>query len=133
MHFFCLLSYLKSINILMNLTSLTAVWECESWERHTIIKRIADYVLMKHLALQKDDLIHIVDQLDFCLLVDGQGMFQIFLCSCFIGSMSLVLGLIGIMQIRSHLLELCLKLLILYLSSYVCWMMSRLKYLPCNP
>ncbi|KAG2623176.1 hypothetical protein PVAP13_3KG040362 [Panicum virgatum] len=50
----------------------STVWECESWERHTIIKRIADYVLMKHLALQKDDLIHIVDQLDFCLLVDGQ-------------------------------------------------------------
>ena len=131
--FFCLISYLKSINILMNLTSLTAVWECESWERHTIIKRIADYVLMKHLALQKDDLIHIVDQLDFCLLVDGQGKFQIFLCCCFTVTMSLVLGLIGIMQIRSHLLELCLKLLILYLSSYVSWMMSRLKYLPCNP
>jgi len=111
----------------------STVWECESWERHTIIKRIADYVLMKHLALQKDDLIHIVDQLDFCLLVDGQGMFQIFLCSCFIGSMSLVLGLIVIMQIRSHLLELCSKLLILYLSSYACWMMSLLKYLPCNP
>ncbi|KAG2615037.1 hypothetical protein PVAP13_3NG027500 [Panicum virgatum] len=50
----------------------STVWECESWERHTIIKRIADYVLMKHLSLQKDDLIHVVDQLDFCLLVDGQ-------------------------------------------------------------
>ncbi|CAN6335656.1 unnamed protein product [Urochloa humidicola] len=50
----------------------STVWECESWERHTIIKRIADYVLMKHLSLQKDDLIHVIDQLDFCLLVDGQ-------------------------------------------------------------
>ncbi|CAL4904049.1 unnamed protein product [Urochloa decumbens] len=50
----------------------STVWECESWERHTIIKRIAGYVLMKHLSLQKDDLIHVVDQMDFCLLVDGQ-------------------------------------------------------------
>ncbi|CAN6330646.1 unnamed protein product [Urochloa humidicola] len=50
----------------------STVWECESWERHTIIKRIADYVLIKHLSLQKDDLIHVVDQMDFCLLVDGQ-------------------------------------------------------------
>ncbi|RLN30373.1 nucleolar protein 6 isoform X2 [Panicum miliaceum] len=50
----------------------STVWESESWERHAIIKRIADYVLMKHLSLQKDDLIHVVDQLDFCLLVDGQ-------------------------------------------------------------
>ncbi|XP_066359298.1 uncharacterized protein [Miscanthus floridulus] len=50
----------------------STVWECQSWEKHTIIKRIADYVLMKHLSLQKDDLIHVVDQLDFCLLVDGQ-------------------------------------------------------------
>lgn len=82
--FFYLLSYLKSIyinlrNTLLNESCLTAVWESESWERHTIIKRIADYVLMKHLSLQKDDLTHVVDQLDFCLLVDGQGMFQIFL------------------------------------------------------
>lgn len=50
----------------------STVWECQSWEKHTIIKRIADYVLMKHLSLQKDDLIHVVDQLDFSLLVDGQ-------------------------------------------------------------
>jgi len=77
--------YLKSVDsccilFLMDPTCLTAVWECQSWEKHTIIKRIADYVLMKHLSLQKDDLIHVVDQLDFCLLVDGQGKFQIFLC-----------------------------------------------------
>ncbi|KAJ1264901.1 hypothetical protein BS78_08G037300 [Paspalum vaginatum] len=50
----------------------STVWESESWEKHTIIKRISDYVLMKHLSLQKDDLTHVVDQLDFCLLVDGQ-------------------------------------------------------------
>jgi hypothetical protein len=48
------------------------VWESESWEKHTIIKKIADHVLTKHLSLQKEDLIHVVDQLDFCLLVGGQ-------------------------------------------------------------
>jgi U3 small nucleolar RNA-associated protein 22 len=51
------------------------VWESESWEKHTIIKKIADHVLTKHLSLQKEDLIHVVDQLDFCLLVGGQGKF----------------------------------------------------------
>uniref|UniRef100_J3NBP4 Nucleolar protein 6 n=2 Tax=Oryza brachyantha TaxID=4533 RepID=J3NBP4_ORYBR len=50
----------------------STVWESESWEKHTIIKRIADHVLIKHLVLQKEDLIHVVDQLDFCLLVGGQ-------------------------------------------------------------
>ncbi|XP_052139184.1 uncharacterized protein LOC127757657 [Oryza glaberrima] len=50
----------------------STVWESESWEKHTIIKKIADHVLTKHLSLQKEDLIHVVDQLDFCLLVGGQ-------------------------------------------------------------
>ncbi|TVU50990.1 hypothetical protein EJB05_02390 [Eragrostis curvula] len=48
------------------------VWESEPWEKHTIIKRIADYVLMKHLSLENEDLTHVVDQLDFCLLVNGK-------------------------------------------------------------
>ncbi|PNT65398.1 hypothetical protein BRADI_4g41717v3 [Brachypodium distachyon] len=50
----------------------STVWETEPWKRHTIVKRIADYVLTKHLLLQKEDLVHVVDQLDFCLLVAGQ-------------------------------------------------------------
>ncbi|KAG8093698.1 hypothetical protein GUJ93_ZPchr0012g20382 [Zizania palustris] len=50
----------------------STVWKSESWEKHTIIKKIVDHVLMKHLSLQKEDLIHAVDQLDFCLLVGGQ-------------------------------------------------------------
>jgi U3 small nucleolar RNA-associated protein 22 len=52
------------------------VWESKSWEKHTVIKRIADYVIMKHLSLENKDLIHVVDQLDFCLLVNGQGSFN---------------------------------------------------------
>ncbi|CAM0950126.1 unnamed protein product [Alopecurus aequalis] len=50
----------------------STVWEAETWEKHTIIKRISDYVLTKHLLLRKEDLIHVVDQLDFCLLVGGK-------------------------------------------------------------
>ncbi|TVU51043.1 hypothetical protein EJB05_02447 [Eragrostis curvula] len=50
----------------------STVWESEPWEKHTIIKRIADYVLMKHLSLENEDLTHVVDQLDFCLLVNGK-------------------------------------------------------------
>jgi hypothetical protein len=30
-------------------------------------------VLTKHLLLRKEDLTHVVDQLDFCLLVGGKG------------------------------------------------------------
>jgi hypothetical protein len=33
-------------------------------------------VIMKHLSLENKDLIHVVDQLDFCLLVNGQGSFN---------------------------------------------------------
>jgi hypothetical protein len=33
---------------------------------------------MKHLSLENKDLIHVVDQLDFCLLVNGQGSFDFF-------------------------------------------------------
>ncbi|XP_062204390.1 uncharacterized protein LOC133906481 [Phragmites australis] len=50
----------------------STVWESESWEKHTIIRRIADYVLTKHLSLRQEDMVHVVDQLDFCLLVGGQ-------------------------------------------------------------
>ncbi|KAJ6837384.1 putative nucleolar protein 6 [Iris pallida] len=53
-------------------TCLLAVWECEPWERHLIIKRITEYVLMKHLSLAKEDMVHIVDQLDFCLHLGGK-------------------------------------------------------------
>lgn len=50
----------------------STVWECEPWDRHLIIKRITEYVLMKHLSLAKEDMVHIVDQLDFCLHLGGK-------------------------------------------------------------
>ncbi|ONK76147.1 uncharacterized protein A4U43_C03F24440 [Asparagus officinalis] len=52
----------------------STVWECEPWERHLIIKRITEYILTKHFLLLKDDMVHIVDQLDFCLHVRGKDL-----------------------------------------------------------
>ena len=48
------------------------VWESKQWERHTIIKRITEYLLLRHLSLSERNIVHIVDQLDFSL-VNGVG------------------------------------------------------------
>lgn len=45
----------------------STVWECAPWERHHVIKRISEYVLLQHFALSKESMVHIVDQLDFSL------------------------------------------------------------------
>ncbi|XP_064957513.1 uncharacterized protein LOC135581344 isoform X1 [Musa acuminata AAA Group] len=50
----------------------STVWECEPWARHLIIKRICEYLFAKHFLLTKDDVVHIVDQLDFCLKLSGK-------------------------------------------------------------
>ncbi|KAL0343289.1 UNVERIFIED_CONTAM: Nucleolar protein 6 [Sesamum angustifolium] len=44
-----------------------AVWEHEEWEKHLIIKEMTEHVLMRHLSLPKQNIISIVDQLDFVL------------------------------------------------------------------
>ena len=49
------------------------VWECEHWNRHLILKRIAEYILLRHLSLSKENIMHIVDQLDFSLLHGVRG------------------------------------------------------------
>ncbi|KAM3729279.1 hypothetical protein ACB098_M003800 [Castanea mollissima] len=46
----------------------STVWESEHWNRHLVLKRIAEYVLLQHLSLSKENIVHIVDQLDFSLL-----------------------------------------------------------------
>ncbi|XP_059457350.1 uncharacterized protein LOC132187164 [Corylus avellana] len=46
----------------------STVWESEQWTKHLILKRIAEYVLLRHLSLSKENIVHIVDQLDFSLL-----------------------------------------------------------------
>ena len=49
------------------------VWECEHWNRHLILKRIHEYVLLQHLSLSKENIVHVVDQLDFSLLHGVRG------------------------------------------------------------
>ncbi|KAI8019409.1 Nucleolar protein 6 [Camellia lanceoleosa] len=50
----------------------SAVWECKQWERHLIIKRISEHVLVRHLSLSKENIMTIVDQLDFSLLYGAE-------------------------------------------------------------
>ena len=50
----------------------STVWESKQWERPTIIKRITEYLLLRHLSLLERNIVHIVDQLDFSL-VHGVG------------------------------------------------------------
>ncbi|KAF3447128.1 hypothetical protein FNV43_RR12308 [Rhamnella rubrinervis] len=50
----------------------STVWECEQRERHLILKRIAEFALLRHLSLSKENITYIVDQLDFSL-VHGVG------------------------------------------------------------
>ncbi|MQL78687.1 hypothetical protein Taro_011122 [Colocasia esculenta] len=38
------------------------------WERHLVMKRITQYVLSKHFLLSNDNMLQVVDQLDFSLL-----------------------------------------------------------------
>ncbi|XP_057421446.1 uncharacterized protein LOC130715357 isoform X2 [Lotus japonicus] len=45
----------------------STVWESEQWARHLILKRIAEHVLSRHLCLSKENIVVVVDQLDFSL------------------------------------------------------------------
>lgn len=50
----------------------STVWECKQWERHLIIKRISEHVLMRHLSLSQECITTVVDQLDFSLLCGNE-------------------------------------------------------------
>lgn len=50
------------------------VWECAEWEKHLIIKEICEHVLMRHLSLPKQNIVTIVDQLDFVLRHGNKGV-----------------------------------------------------------
>lgn len=50
----------------------STVWQCQDWDKHLIIKRITEYILTKHFLLSEEDMVHVVDQLDFCLHVGGK-------------------------------------------------------------
>lgn len=60
---------IKITILFLNLT----VWESEQWARHLILKRIIEYVLLRHLSLSKENVVQIVDQLDFSLLHGAKG------------------------------------------------------------
>ncbi|CAJ1930137.1 unnamed protein product [Sphenostylis stenocarpa] len=46
----------------------STVWESEQWARHLVLKRIAEHLLSRHLSLPKENIVVVVDQLDFSLL-----------------------------------------------------------------
>ncbi|XP_010533807.1 PREDICTED: nucleolar protein 6 [Tarenaya hassleriana] len=46
----------------------STVWETHHWTRHLIMKQIIDYVFRRHLSLSSEDIVQIVDQLDFSLI-----------------------------------------------------------------
>ncbi|KAL3039003.1 hypothetical protein AAZX31_01G163500 [Glycine max] len=46
----------------------STVWEIEQWAKHLILKRIVEHVLSRHLSLSKENIVVVVDQLDFSLL-----------------------------------------------------------------
>ncbi|XP_031255109.1 nucleolar protein 6-like [Pistacia vera] len=52
----------------------STVWGSEQWTRHLILKRIIEYVFQRHLSLPKENIVQIVDQLDFSLLHGSKGI-----------------------------------------------------------
>ncbi|KAK7307534.1 hypothetical protein VNO77_40695 [Canavalia gladiata] len=46
----------------------STVWESKQWARHLVLKIIAEHVLSRHLSLSKENIVVVVDQLDFSLL-----------------------------------------------------------------
>ncbi|KAG7034144.1 Nucleolar protein 6 [Cucurbita argyrosperma subsp. argyrosperma] len=47
----------------------STVWETDQWTRHLILKRIVEYIFVRHLSpMSKDRIMHAVDQIDFSLL-----------------------------------------------------------------
>jgi hypothetical protein len=49
------------------------VWESEQWKKHLILKRIVEYILLRHLSISKTSIEQTVDQLDFSLLHGVEG------------------------------------------------------------
>ncbi|XP_050228407.1 uncharacterized protein LOC126677694 [Mercurialis annua] len=46
----------------------STVWEIEQGAKHLILKRIVEYVFLRHLSLPETNVLQVVDQLDFSLL-----------------------------------------------------------------
>ncbi|XP_038874530.1 nucleolar protein 6 [Benincasa hispida] len=47
----------------------STVWETDQWTRHLILKRIVEYIFVRHLSpMSNNHIMHAVDQIDFSLL-----------------------------------------------------------------
>ncbi|VVB10024.1 unnamed protein product [Arabis nemorensis] len=46
----------------------STVWETQQWTKHLIVKQIIEYIIKRHLSLSADDIVQLVDQLDFSLI-----------------------------------------------------------------
>ena len=98
------------------------VWEIEQWAKHLILKRIVEHVLSRHLSLSKENIVVVVDQLDFSLLHGSGGnnlcefflfwsrMVYAYLINCR-GAFEMIN-----LQILYHTLEICLGHLMFYQS-----------------
>ncbi|KAH0855124.1 hypothetical protein HID58_020474 [Brassica napus] len=50
------------------------VWETQQWRRHLIMKQMIEYIFERHLSLYSDDIVQLVDQLDFSLLYGDKAL-----------------------------------------------------------
>lgn len=69
-----LLSFLKIVYALYQFDfPILIVWQCKPAKRYLIIKWVTEYVLKRHLSVTEEKIVHVVDQLDFSLVRDGEG------------------------------------------------------------
>lgn len=94
------------------------VWERDEWERHLILKDIAEHVLSRHLFLPKENVAAIVDQLDFSLCSSKSGIwsFGLLLIARMLGYLPTFYRLKGFWLFKFNY-----DLQILYLSLRVYW------------
>lgn len=64
------------INVKLNLCLFyhILVWGTQQWTRHLIMKQMTEYILKRHLSLSSDDIVQLVDQLDFSLIYGDKGI-----------------------------------------------------------
>uniref|UniRef100_A0A1J3J6H3 Nucleolar protein 6 n=1 Tax=Noccaea caerulescens TaxID=107243 RepID=A0A1J3J6H3_NOCCA len=48
--------------------SESTVWVTQQWTKHLIVKQIVEYIFKRHFSLSSDDIVQLVDQLDFSLI-----------------------------------------------------------------
>lgn len=69
-----MLDHSQNVNMLIFFRNFL-VWETDQWTRHLILKRIVEYIFVRHLSpMSKDHIMHAVDQIDFSLLHGSGGI-----------------------------------------------------------